>query len=133
VKAAIYARVSTFDQEPENQLQELRRYVSARGEAPDAHTRGDRRVRAGTHPGAGHGGSTTDEDARTTARAPSCRRSYRSRPQRIAWGGHWIGFFRMAPVDEILLFRKCVADLVPHADEYQRSGASLLQLHIGDA
>ena len=29
--AAIYARVSTFDQEPENQLQELRRYVQARG------------------------------------------------------------------------------------------------------
>jgi DNA invertase Pin-like site-specific DNA recombinase len=31
VNAAIYARVSTFDQEPENQLQELRRYVEARG------------------------------------------------------------------------------------------------------
>jgi DNA invertase Pin-like site-specific DNA recombinase len=31
VKAAIYARVSTFGQEPENQLQELRRYVDARG------------------------------------------------------------------------------------------------------
>jgi DNA invertase Pin-like site-specific DNA recombinase len=31
VKAAIYARVSTFDQEPENQLRELRRYVQARG------------------------------------------------------------------------------------------------------
>jgi DNA invertase Pin-like site-specific DNA recombinase len=30
-KAAIYARVSTFDQEPENQLQELRRYVETRG------------------------------------------------------------------------------------------------------
>jgi DNA invertase Pin-like site-specific DNA recombinase len=30
-KAAIYARVSTLDQEPENQLQELRRYVEARG------------------------------------------------------------------------------------------------------
>jgi DNA invertase Pin-like site-specific DNA recombinase len=29
--AGIYARVSTFDQEPENQLQELRRYVQARG------------------------------------------------------------------------------------------------------
>jgi DNA invertase Pin-like site-specific DNA recombinase len=29
--AAIYARVSTFDQEPENQLQELRRYTAARG------------------------------------------------------------------------------------------------------
>jgi DNA invertase Pin-like site-specific DNA recombinase len=29
--AAIYARVSTFDQEPENQLAELRRYVAARG------------------------------------------------------------------------------------------------------
>ena len=29
--AAIYARVSTTDQEPENQLQELRRYVAARG------------------------------------------------------------------------------------------------------
>src|SRR5262245_28203423 len=34
MKAAIYARVSTFDQEPENQLQELRRYVGARGWAP---------------------------------------------------------------------------------------------------
>src|SRR5437899_8992700 len=31
MKAAIYARVSTVDQEPENQLQELRRYVQARG------------------------------------------------------------------------------------------------------
>jgi len=30
-RAAIYVRVSTFDQEPENQLQELRRYVQARG------------------------------------------------------------------------------------------------------
>src|SRR5437899_2505135 len=30
MRAAIYARVSTFDQEPENQLQELRRYVHAR-------------------------------------------------------------------------------------------------------
>jgi DNA invertase Pin-like site-specific DNA recombinase len=29
--AAIYARVSTFDQEPENQLAELRRYSAARG------------------------------------------------------------------------------------------------------
>ncbi len=28
-RAAIYARVSTLDQEPENQLQELRRYVEA--------------------------------------------------------------------------------------------------------
>jgi DNA invertase Pin-like site-specific DNA recombinase len=31
VKAAIYARVSTLDQQPENQLAELRRYVAARG------------------------------------------------------------------------------------------------------
>ena len=30
-RAAIYARVSTVDQEPENQLVELRRYVEARG------------------------------------------------------------------------------------------------------
>ena len=30
-RAAVYARVSTHDQEPENQLQELRRYVAARG------------------------------------------------------------------------------------------------------
>ena len=30
-RAAIYARVSTFDQEPENQLAELRQYVTARG------------------------------------------------------------------------------------------------------
>ena len=29
--AALYARVSTLDQEPENQLVELRRYVEARG------------------------------------------------------------------------------------------------------
>ena len=29
--AAIYARVSTFDQEPENQLADLRRYTAARG------------------------------------------------------------------------------------------------------
>ncbi len=31
LRAAIYARVSTFDQEPENQLAELRQYVTARG------------------------------------------------------------------------------------------------------
>src|SRR5713226_811001 len=31
MKAAIYARVSTLDQEPENQLSELRRYVEACG------------------------------------------------------------------------------------------------------
>src|SRR5438093_12518938 len=31
MRAAIYARVSTLDQEPENQLAELRRYVTARG------------------------------------------------------------------------------------------------------
>lgn len=31
MRAAIYSRVSTVDQEPENQLQELRRYVQARG------------------------------------------------------------------------------------------------------
>jgi DNA invertase Pin-like site-specific DNA recombinase len=30
-RAAVYARVSTFDQEPENQLQELRRYCEVRG------------------------------------------------------------------------------------------------------
>jgi DNA invertase Pin-like site-specific DNA recombinase len=31
MKAAIYARVSTVEQEPENQLHELRRYVEVRG------------------------------------------------------------------------------------------------------
>lgn len=31
MRAAIYARVSTFDQEPENQLAELRRYAEVRG------------------------------------------------------------------------------------------------------
>jgi DNA invertase Pin-like site-specific DNA recombinase len=31
MRAAAYARVSTLDQEPENQLRELRRYVEARG------------------------------------------------------------------------------------------------------
>ena len=31
LRAAIYARVSTLDQEPENQLAELHRYVNARG------------------------------------------------------------------------------------------------------
>src|SRR5688572_1660481 len=31
MRAAIYARVSTFEQEPENQLHELRRYIAARG------------------------------------------------------------------------------------------------------
>ena len=30
-RAAVYARVSTLDQDPENQLAELRRYVEARG------------------------------------------------------------------------------------------------------
>jgi len=34
MRTAIYARVSTFDQEPENQLVELRRYVEARGWTP---------------------------------------------------------------------------------------------------
>ena len=37
MRAAIYARVSTFDQEPENQLQELRRYIEARGWTPADH------------------------------------------------------------------------------------------------
>lgn len=31
MRAALYARVSTFDQQPENQLEELRRFVTARG------------------------------------------------------------------------------------------------------
>lgn len=31
MRTAVYARVSTVDQEPENQLAELRRYVAARG------------------------------------------------------------------------------------------------------
>jgi DNA invertase Pin-like site-specific DNA recombinase len=31
MRAAIYARVSTLDQEPENQLAEIRHYVEARG------------------------------------------------------------------------------------------------------
>src|SRR5712691_5285510 len=31
MRAALYARVSTLEQEPENQLQELRRYLEARG------------------------------------------------------------------------------------------------------
>ncbi len=31
LRAVIYARVSTLDQQPENQLAELRRYVAARG------------------------------------------------------------------------------------------------------
>jgi len=31
MKAALYARVSTVDQEPENQLAEIRRYATARG------------------------------------------------------------------------------------------------------
>ena len=31
LRAALYARVSTLDQEPENQLAELRRYAAARG------------------------------------------------------------------------------------------------------
>lgn len=34
MKAAIYARVSTLDQQPENQLGELRRYVEARSWTP---------------------------------------------------------------------------------------------------
>jgi DNA invertase Pin-like site-specific DNA recombinase len=31
MRCAIYARVSTYEQDPENQLQELRRYVDSRG------------------------------------------------------------------------------------------------------
>jgi predicted site-specific integrase-resolvase len=31
MRAAVYARVSTVDQQPENQLEELRRYAAARG------------------------------------------------------------------------------------------------------
>ena len=38
MRAAIYARVSTLDQEPENQLVELRRYVDARGWAVTEYT-----------------------------------------------------------------------------------------------
>jgi putative DNA-invertase from lambdoid prophage Rac len=34
VRCALYARVSTVDQQPENQLAELRRYVEARGWSP---------------------------------------------------------------------------------------------------
>jgi DNA invertase Pin-like site-specific DNA recombinase len=38
MRAAIYARVSTFDQEPENQLAEIRRYIEARGWTAVEHT-----------------------------------------------------------------------------------------------
>ncbi len=38
MRAAIYARVSTLDQEPENQLVELRRYVEARGWTANEYT-----------------------------------------------------------------------------------------------
>ena len=38
MRAALYARVSTADQEPANQLDELRRYVSARGWHPTEYT-----------------------------------------------------------------------------------------------
>ena len=31
MRVAIYVRVSRLDQQPENQIQELRRYVAARG------------------------------------------------------------------------------------------------------
>jgi DNA invertase Pin-like site-specific DNA recombinase len=34
VRCALYARVSTVDQQPENQLAELRRYIDARGWSP---------------------------------------------------------------------------------------------------
>jgi DNA invertase Pin-like site-specific DNA recombinase len=34
MRCALYARVSTLDQEPENQLAELRRYIEARGWSP---------------------------------------------------------------------------------------------------
>lgn len=37
LRSAIYARVSTFEQEPENQLAELRRYAEARGWAIAEH------------------------------------------------------------------------------------------------
>jgi DNA invertase Pin-like site-specific DNA recombinase len=37
MRCAIYARVSTLDQEPENQLAELRRYVEARNWTPAEH------------------------------------------------------------------------------------------------
>lgn len=36
LRAALYARVSTLDQEPENQLEELRQYAKARGWEPRA-------------------------------------------------------------------------------------------------
>ena len=38
MRAALYARVSTADQTTENQLEELRRYVSARGWEPTEYT-----------------------------------------------------------------------------------------------
>src|SRR6478735_9209784 len=37
MRAALYARVSTVDQEPENQMQELRRYAGSRGWAAVEH------------------------------------------------------------------------------------------------
>ena len=38
LRAGIYARVSTVDQQPENQLADLRRYVAARGWEPVEYT-----------------------------------------------------------------------------------------------
>ena len=38
LRAVIYARVSTLNQEPENQLAELRKYVQARGSSAHEYT-----------------------------------------------------------------------------------------------
>ena len=64
LRAAIYARVSTLDQEPENQLAELRGYTEARGwdgrEYVDRGVSGmkDRRPELDRSPGFGPGSST---------------------------------------------------------------------------
>jgi DNA invertase Pin-like site-specific DNA recombinase len=57
MRVALYARVSTFDQDPENQVAELRKYAAA---MLDDHTRvrgprSQRKPRIETGPGPTHG------------------------------------------------------------------------------
>jgi Resolvase, N terminal domain len=71
MRSAIYARVSTFDQEPENQLAEIRRYVAARGwTAVEYVDRGVSVILAGNTPGRSDN-SSSNECGRRRQSAPN--------------------------------------------------------------
>lgn len=86
LRAVLYARVSTKDQDPETQLQDLRRYASARGfEVVDAGISGakDRRPGLKGSAWAARPGSTTGIGS-----SPSVRPAGASGPSPRSWGSH---------------------------------------------